>query len=114
MRVLRRVGVRTERIAELAGEGSALRFVVLENGDRVPRAALFVHLGQHQRSPRKSSAALSTPTLVDMCDMQKTNVSGLYVACDAARDVKFAIVAAAQGARAAHAINQELREEDAP
>jgi thioredoxin reductase len=43
---------------------------------------------------------------------EKTNVPGLYVAGDASRHVGFAIVAAAEGARAAFAINSELLAED--
>jgi thioredoxin reductase len=37
-------------------------------------------------------------------------VPGLYVAGDASRDVQFAIVAAAEGAKAGVAINQALQE----
>jgi pyruvate/2-oxoglutarate dehydrogenase complex dihydrolipoamide dehydrogenase (E3) component len=39
-------------------------------------------------------------------------VPGLFVAGDAAGDVQFVIVAAAEGARAAVAINRELQDED--
>lgn len=37
---------------------------------------------------------------------------GLYVAGDASRDVQLAIVAAAEGAKAAFAINHQLQEEE--
>ena len=43
---------------------------------------------------------------------EKTNVPGLYVAGDASRHVELAIVAAAEGAMAAFAINSELLAED--
>ena len=43
---------------------------------------------------------------------QNTCVPGLFVAGDAAGDVQFVIVAAAEGARAAVAINRELQDED--
>jgi hypothetical protein len=39
-------------------------------------------------------------------------VPGLFVAGDASRDVQLAIVAAAEGAKAAFAINRDLQEED--
>jgi len=42
---------------------------------------------------------------------QQTNIPGIYLAGDADGDVNFAIVAAAEGARAAVAINRELQEE---
>jgi thioredoxin reductase len=38
-----------------------------------------------------------------------TNIPGLYVAGDASRDVQFVIVAAAEGAKAAVAINTALQ-----
>jgi thioredoxin reductase len=41
-----------------------------------------------------------------------TGVPGLYVAGDASWDVQFVIVAAAEGAKAAVAINKELQEEE--
>jgi thioredoxin reductase len=40
----------------------------------------------------------------------RTGVPGLYVAGDASRDVQFAVVAAAEGAKAGVAINQALQE----
>jgi thioredoxin reductase len=43
---------------------------------------------------------------------QATNIPGLYVAGDASRLVQLAIVAAAEGAQAAFAINQALVKED--
>jgi thioredoxin reductase len=43
---------------------------------------------------------------------EATNVPGLYAAGDASRRVQFAIVAAAEGAMAAFAINSELLDED--
>jgi len=39
---------------------------------------------------------------------QQTNIAGLYVAGDAARDMHFVVVAAAEGAKAAVTINKEL------
>jgi thioredoxin reductase len=108
------VAIRDEKIVNLAGEGTTLRYVVVGNGEGIARAAMFIHLGKHQQSDlaERLGCAVEEDELVDTHDRQATCVPGVYVAGDAARDVKFAIVAAAQGARAAHAINQELREED--
>jgi thioredoxin reductase len=44
---------------------------------------------------------------------QGTGVRGMFLAGDADGDVQFAIVAAAEGAIAATAINRELQDEDA-
>jgi len=43
---------------------------------------------------------------------EETHVPGLFVAGDATRDVQFAIVAAAEGAIAAVAMDHELLRED--
>ena len=42
-------------------------------------------------------------------DLGQTHLAGLYVVGDASRDVQFAIVAAAEGAKAAVAINKALQ-----
>jgi NADPH-dependent glutamate synthase beta subunit-like oxidoreductase len=42
----------------------------------------------------------------------KTNIPGLYVAGDVSRDVQLAIIAAAEGARAALAVNKYLLDAD--
>lgn len=46
-------------------------------------------------------------------DFEESNVPGLYVAGDASGDIQFAIVAAAEGARAAFAINKTMLREAA-
>jgi thioredoxin reductase len=43
---------------------------------------------------------------------QRSTVKGVYLAGDADDDVQFVVVAAAEGAIAAVAINKELNEED--
>jgi thioredoxin reductase len=45
-------------------------------------------------------------------DKQQCQVPGLFLAGDVDGDVQFVIVAAAEGATAAVAINRELQEED--
>ncbi|MFX4941236.1 FAD-dependent oxidoreductase, partial [Acinetobacter baumannii] len=49
-----------------------------------------------------------TRSVVPTQEYEKTNVPGLYVAGDASRRVQFAVVAAAEGAMAAFAINAEF------
>lgn len=49
-----------------------------------------------------------TRSVVPTREYEKTNVPGLYVAGDASRRVQFAVVAAAEGAMAAFAINAEF------
>ena len=44
--------------------------------------------------------------------LQQSNIPGLYVAGDLARDMHFIVVAAAEGAKAGVNINKELQKED--
>jgi thioredoxin reductase len=43
---------------------------------------------------------------------QQTNIEGLYVAGDAAKDMHFVVVAASEGAKAGVIINKELIREE--
>jgi len=42
---------------------------------------------------------------------EQTNIPGVYVAADASRDLQIVIVAAADGVKAAQAINEDLQRE---
>jgi thioredoxin reductase len=44
--------------------------------------------------------------------LSETNVPGVFVAGDASRDAQFVVVAAAEGVKAALAINQALQREE--
>ena len=55
---------------------------------------------------------MSEKGAVDTRSCERTNIPGLFVAGDASRRVRFAIVAAAEGAMAAFAANTELLRED--
>lgn len=106
-----KIEVYEEPVARLEGttEG-VLERIVFTNGDQLARRALFFNTGQQQRS------ALLTQLRCDFTDKggartgeyEETNVAGLYVAGDASRDVQLVIIAAAEGARAAFAINRAL------
>lgn len=89
--------------------------VEFEAGPRLPRGALFFNTGRHQ------STDLAKRLGCDMYDpkgcivdhrTQMTHVPGLYVAGDASREVLQVVVAAAEGAEAAIAINTALLHED--
>ena len=55
---------------------------------------------------------ISETGAVETRHCERTDVPGLFVAGDASRRVKFAVVAAAEGAMAAFAANTELLQED--
>ena len=86
----------------------------LADGRRCARDVLFFAAPTTQGSglARKLGCHFSERGSVKTRSYEKTNVPGLYVAGDASRHVELAIVAAAEGAMAAFAINSELLEDD--
>lgn len=111
---LHNIAVRKERIARLEGEGGILERIVFKNGDTLPRRAMFFNTGQRQHSelPAKLGCEFTSKGAVRTGKHEATCVPGLYVAGDASRDVQLIIIAAAEGAQAAFAINTALLKED--
>ncbi len=108
------ISVRTEPIAELEHADGALSRVVFATGDSLPREALFFATGQHPQSKLAITLGCTlnrrgTVKTGAACD---TNVPRLYVAGDASRDAQFVVVAAAEGVKAACAINKALQLEE--
>jgi thioredoxin reductase len=103
---------RPEKIAELEHADGQLQRIRFAGGGALERDALFFHGRTHQRSQLASElgceftsdGSVKTGALACSGD-------GLYVAGDAARQVNFVTVAAAEGIKAAFALNKELRQE---
>jgi thioredoxin reductase len=108
------VAVRTERIGAVEHTDGELSAIAFTSGPTLSRDALFFATGQHPQSPLAAAlgctltkrGAVKTGTLSD------TNVERVFVAGDASRDAQFAIVAAAEGVKAAVAINRALQAEE--
>jgi thioredoxin reductase len=110
----RGISLEQQRIERLDGEDGELRTVVLTDGRWLTRRALFFSSGQHQRSPLLATAGceIEADGGVRVDSEGRTSVPGIYAAGDVSRDVQLAIVAAAEGARAAEAIHRDLMERD--
>jgi len=108
------INVVETRIERLEGRHRQLETLVFVDGNSLQKRALFFSLGQEQRSdlPGKLGCRFTTKGAVQTGKYESTNIPGLYVAGDASRDVQFAIVAAAEGAEAAFAVNTALAKED--
>ena len=107
------IGIRTDRIARLEHAGGMLQSIAFERGDALPRDVLFFTSGQHPQSPLAISLGcrLNRRGVVSTGALCDTNVQGVFVAGDASRDAQFVVVAAAEGVKAAVAINQTLQRE---
>jgi thioredoxin reductase len=104
------IPIRQERIARLTGSDERLEAIVFRDGSVLPRRALFLSTRQNQRCDLAVSLGcrFTRKGAVATGKLEGTNVAGLFVAGDASKDVQLAIVAAAEGAKAAIAINKSF------
>jgi len=88
--------------------------IAFTGGDAIARDALFFSTGQHPQSPLAIAlgCTLTSRGAVKTGNRCDTNVDRVFVAGDASRDAQFAVVAAAEGVRAAVAINRALQTEE--
>jgi thioredoxin reductase len=107
------IAIRDERVVRLEG-GEALERIVFARGDALVRRALFFTTGQTQQSElaRALGCEINEKGTVRTGHYETTHLTGLYVAGDASRAVQWVVVAAAEGAEAAFAINTDLLKED--
>jgi thioredoxin reductase len=108
------IPVRAAPIARLRGRGSRLVAVEFVDGSTLPRDAMFLSTGQRQRSALavRLGCAFTRRGALRVNRMEMTSVPGVYAAGDCSRDVQLVIIAAAEGARAAFAMNTELIREE--
>ena len=107
-----RNGVRVDErpIRALRGAGGHPSHLELADGSTMPCRAVFLMPAGCRPSDLIAGLGcdLTDRGVVPTNDYERTNVPGLYVAGDASRRVQFAVVAAAEGAMAAFAINAEF------
>ena len=108
------IAVREERVRALESTDGVLERVVFDEGPPLPRRALFFTTGQYQRSDllERLGCEFNEKGTVRTGKYETTHLPGLFVAGDASRAVQWVIVAAAEGAEAAFAINTDLLKED--
>lgn len=113
---IKKIHVRHEKILRLEGKDGELETIVLENGDRVARKALFFTSDKYQHShiAEQIGCEFTKKGVVKTNKFQQTNVPEVYVAGDAARDVQLWAIAVAEGAKAAVIINQSFQKENMP
>jgi thioredoxin reductase len=108
------VRIHTMPIERLDHVDGSLTALVFKDGSRLERDALFFTSGQHPQSliATRLGCTLTHKGTVRTGNMCDTNVPRVFVAGDASRDAQFVVVAAAEGVKAAVAINQALQLED--
>ena len=101
-------------ISRLESNGDKLKAVLFKNGESRPCDALFFVNGFRMQCDLAETFGcnMSKKGVVLTNRHQQTNIEGLYVAGDAAKDMHFVVVAAAEGAKAGVIINKELIKEE--
>jgi thioredoxin reductase len=108
------IGLRTQKISRLEGEAGRLQRITFVKGASVECSAMFFNTGQNQSCglAGQFNCKLTRRGAIQTNRWERTNVPGLYAVGDCSRNVQWVVVAAAEGAIAAEAINMELQEED--
>jgi thioredoxin reductase len=104
---------RPERIERLEHREGLVSRILFADGD-VPCDAIFFVNRQFPRNElaARLGCAFTRHGTVQTGTLSETNVRGVFVAGDASRDAQFVVVAAAEGAKAALAINQALQRQE--
>jgi thioredoxin reductase len=105
------IEVRTSKIARVDHDGPLVRAVTFADGRSAICEAIFFSGSQYQQCDlaARLGCKMNRRGVVKTGNLGQTHLPGLYVVGDASRDVQFAIVAAAEGAKAAVAINKALQ-----
>jgi thioredoxin reductase len=108
------IPVREEPIDRLEGREGVLERIVFRSGEPLARRAVFFTTGQTQQSALAIGLGceFNEKGTVRTGPYESTHLPGLFVAGDASRAVQWVVVAAAEGAEAAFAINTDLLKED--
>ena len=103
-----------DRIERLAGLRGKLREIVFRNGRTLKRSALFFDTPSSAQSSLAQSLGCQFARHggIKCGQYEATSVPGVFVAGNIIKDVQLAIVAAAEGTRAAFGINRALTRED--
>lgn len=107
------IPVVTTTIERLHGNNGKLEKIIFKNGDERACEAIFFVNGFTQQCNLGEAfgCEMTNKGVLKANKNMQTNISGLYVAGDAARDMHFVVVAAAEGAKAGVNINKELQKE---
>ena len=107
------VSIRTATVLGLEHQDGRAARLQLTGGDPVECHGVFISCPQTQQSDfaKRLGCEFGPKGTVKTDHLGETCVPGVYVVGDASRDVQFAVVAAAEGAKAGVAINKALQKQ---
>ena len=106
-----RITIRLDRVLHLEHRDGRATRLIFSAGEPVECRGVFVSPVQEQQSDfaKRLGCEFTRKGTVKTDHLGETCVPGVYVVGDASRDVQFAVVAAAEGAKAGVAINKALQ-----
>jgi thioredoxin reductase len=109
-----RIPVRASRVTGLEHVDGMLSTITFAAEEPLRADAMFFTSGQHPQCDLASrmGCVFNNRGTVNTGRLSDTNVPGVFVAGDASRDAQFVVVAAAEGVKAALAINQAMQKEE--
>jgi len=111
------IGLREEKVTRLVGTpGRELQRIEFESGEPLERTAVFIHAPQLQRSQLAADlgARITRSGAVWVNKGLVTSIPDLYAAGDTTPGAQQAMLAAAEGNKAAIIINESLTREECP
>jgi thioredoxin reductase len=109
------IEVRQGRITRLEGSEGRLALIHFEDGDSLARSAMFLEVEHVQRSNLAAKLGCEVDSQRGVRadgKWEETCIEGVFIAGDASLDLRLAIVAAAEGAKAAFGVNKQLSDEE--
>lgn len=105
------ITIRSDRVLGLEHQDGRATRLIFSRGEPVECRGVFVSASQEQQSDfaQRLGCEFTRKGTVKTDHLGETCVPGVYVVGDASRDVQFAVVAAAEGAKAGVAINKALQ-----
>lgn len=109
-----RIGIREQKIRRLNGSDGLLDAIEFEDGSLLPRRGIFLRprLQYSNALARELGCTLAETGAIRIDETYQTTVAGVYAAGECAGTCGQVITTAAEGARAAYAINRGLVQED--
>lgn len=110
-----RVGYKTGTIERLEGEGDSLNTIAFRDGSKLPCSALFIVPRQRHRTALAEylGCRLAGNGQIECGADQATSVDGVFAIGNATPGLQLVIIAAAEGTKAAFAIDEALQKADA-
>jgi thioredoxin reductase len=110
---LKNIKVNIRNIKKLDGHDGLLQRIIFSDGSQANVYGLFFSSDQYQKSgiAEQLGCNFTENGVIEADLQQRSNIPGIFVAGDSTRDMQLVIVAAAEGAKAAVAIDKSLREE---